>query len=459
MTAQAGQLLAVTGVVALVFTLRRVRVLESRDAAIALSTLMLTALMQTIWVIFSSQAPAGQSTELMLIAVPTLLLTVGLMLLRVNTTQDAELRTTSQMWSAMLDTTQDAVIMLDADLVVTTLNATAVKLFGVPWGNLAGRRLEDLFPGASLSWSALLEERQTHVGPDSVPITPEIMLITPGGEERWLTVSPSPLSGPNGKHGTVLLLHDLTHVKDYERRRAEIEARGEMLAILSHELRTPLTLICGYADLLHKARHTFTPRQGEQVDRIAREGTRVVAFLDNVLQARAIEVQSAKCEEVDLAPFLEGIAGRFRLGAPTHDIRWDLACEPLRVNIDAALVEHAVDNLLANATKYSPAGSRVHLRLERVNGEASVSVTDEGRGIPADDVERIFEPAYRAGNTAGIAGFGWGLYLARQVVEGHGGRICADPTDGGARLRFTLPLMTAPKQESLAERSPANATA
>ncbi len=456
MTAQTGSMLAVTSIVALAFTLRQVRVLQSRDAAVALSTLMLTTLMQIIWVIFGSKAPAGQSTELMLIAVPMLLLTVGLMLLRVNTTQDAELRTTSQLWAATLDTTQDAVILLDADLAVTKMNATAAKLFGEPPEHLTGKRVDDLFPASSLAWSSLVEHWRADVGAKAVPSAPEMTLITPGGEEHWLTASLSSVSGVNGKREAVMLLHDVTHVKEYERRRAEIEARGEMLAILSHELRTPLTLICGYADLLSKARHTFPPRQGKQVDRIARESTRVVAFLDNVLQARGIEVLPFKCEDVDLGTFLAAVVERFRLGAPTHDVRCDLACEPLQVSMDVALMEHAVDNLLANATKYSPAGSQVCLRLEQVDGTASVSITDEGRGIPASDLERIFEPAYRAGNTAGIAGFGWGLYLVRQVIEGHGGRISAEPTDVGARFRLTLPLATAPTQESFEERPTAS---
>ncbi len=440
MTAQAGSTLAITGMFALALTLRRVRVFESRDAAVALSTLMLTALMQSIWVIFGSQAPETQSTELMLIAIPALLLTAGLMLLRVNIQQDAELRTSSQLWTAMLDTTPDAVILLDGDMGVTKMNTAAANLLGETPEHLVGKRVNDLFPGSPVALSTLLDEWRADETGGVVPSTPEMMLKTPHGEERWLTASLSPVCGVNGKSRAVMLLRDVTHVKDYERRRAEIEARGEILAILSHELRTPLTLICGYSDLLRKARHTFSPQQGEQVDRIARESTRVVKFLDNVLQARGIEVVPARCENVELASYLEGVVERFRLGAPSHDLQFESGGEQLQVNVDVALVEHAVDNLLVNATKYSPVGSQVTLRLQRINGEASVTVTDEGRGIPTPDLERIFEPAYRSDNTTGIAGFGWGLYLARQVIQGHGGEIWAEPSEAGARFRFTLPL-------------------
>ena len=115
----------------------------------------------------------------------------------------------------------------------------------------------------------------------------------------------------------------------------------------------------------------------------------------------------------------------------------------IHVEIDTGLIEHAIHNLLSNAVKYSPPGSAVRLRVELEYGYAWVSVSDEGRGIPEAELERVFERCYRAANSGEVSGLGLGLYLARRAVEEHGGSIWAQRVPKGSTFTFTLPVVSA----------------
>jgi len=118
--------------------------------------------------------------------------------------------------------------------------------------------------------------------------------------------------------------------------------------------------------------------------------------------------------------------------------------DPIVVDGDAERLEQVLHNLLSNALKYSPQGGTVRVVVTQTATEASVAVTDEGIGIPADAQARLFAPFYRAANVSGQAsGFGLGLHIVREIVERHGGRIAVDSTEGvGSTFRVVLPLHT-----------------
>jgi two-component system sensor histidine kinase VicK len=112
---------------------------------------------------------------------------------------------------------------------------------------------------------------------------------------------------------------------------------------------------------------------------------------------------------------------------------------------DRDRLDQVLDNLLSNATKYSPAGGEIVLQIESSDGRAMVSVRDAGIGVAESELPRLFDDFYRAASATGdTPGLGLGLFIVKSLVEGHGGRVWAESTPGrGTTVRFTLPLPTA----------------
>jgi signal transduction histidine kinase len=156
----------------------------------------------------------------------------------------------------------------------------------------------------------------------------------------------------------------------------------------------------------------------------------------SVLEAGNVELQS---ELVDLRPFVQDVAVSITSAYPEHAIHV-AGDDRVRVRCDPPRLRQVLGNLLENAVKNSPAESPVDVTVVRADDAARVTVRDHGSGIAPADRERIFEKYTRAG--VGLTrGTGLGLFLARQIVQAHGGRIWVDDTDGaGTTIVFTLPL-------------------
>ena len=141
-----------------------------------------------------------------------------------------------------------------------------------------------------------------------------------------------------------------------------------------------------------------------------------------------------------MAALVDGVVRMARLNAPDHEIVL-AAPEPVLAVVDAPRLEQVIVNLIDNAAKFSPDGTRIDVSVTTPEPDAvQIVVADQGRGIPAEHLPHIFERAYQGGESQRAAGLGLGLYISRQVVELHGGQIeAASPPEGGARLTITLP--------------------
>jgi signal transduction histidine kinase len=139
------------------------------------------------------------------------------------------------------------------------------------------------------------------------------------------------------------------------------------------------------------------------------------------------------------------VAELFRPGAPTHELTVEVPEGPVVVTCDPMRLEQVLGNLVSNAIKYSPEGGPVRMSVRRHEGEAQVRVEDSGMGIPAEEQARLFEPFRRGGldRRSTIPGVGLGLYIARRIVEAHGGRITLR-SEPGLGSEFTVALPAAP---------------
>jgi len=235
---------------------------------------------------------------------------------------------------------------------------------------------------------------------------------------------------------------------------ASLRARDETLATISHDLRTPLTSIRGLAQLLQRrltrGAVMTTEELTERLGRIEEQTALMARMIDDLLDVarieagRPLELRREPCDLVGLVQ--KSVADVQRT---TDDHRLHVVADgPIVGLVDAARLERVVLNLLTNAVKYSPSGGNIELavRLEEDPGDwAVLEVRDQGIGIPAEDLPRIFERFYRASNVGDqLRGTGLGLAGARQIVEQHGGEIGVTSEPGvGTTLTVRLPLQWA----------------
>jgi len=223
--------------------------------------------------------------------------------------------------------------------------------------------------------------------------------------------------------------------------------RNSLLAALSHDLRTPLTVLVGLAESLALTKPPLSPAQLETADAIQDEARRMSTLVSNLLDMARIESGEVKLnlqwqplEEV-VGSALNATQALLKQHRVEVHIPWDL---PL-VRFDAMLIERVLVNLLENASKYTPPGSKVTLSAEVVADQLSVSVSDDGPGLTSGREEAVFQKFTRGERESATPGVGLGLSICRAIVESHQGKIvAANGPRGGARFTFTLPLGNPP---------------
>ena len=230
--------------------------------------------------------------------------------------------------------------------------------------------------------------------------------------------------------------------------------RNSLLAALSHDLRTPLTVLVGLAESLTLTKPPLSPAQLESAGAIQDEARRMSTLVSNLLDMARIESGEVKLnlqwqplEEV-VGSALNATQGMLKQHVVEVHVPRDL---PL-VRIDALLIERVLVNLLENASKYTPPGSRIILAAEVIADQLSVSVADNGPGLPAGREEAVFQKFTRGERESATPGVGLGLTICRAIVESHQGKIVATHRPGGgARFTFTLPLGHPPAAAEEAE--------
>jgi two-component system, OmpR family, sensor histidine kinase KdpD len=223
--------------------------------------------------------------------------------------------------------------------------------------------------------------------------------------------------------------------------------RNSLLAALSHDLRTPLTVLVGLADSLALTTPKLSAAQLETAAGIQDEARRMSTLVSNLLDMARIEsgevtlnLQWQPLEEV-VGASLSAVRGILQGHTLVIDVPPDL---PL-VRFDAVLIERVFVNLLENAAKYTPAGSRITLAAAVAGDRMNVSVSDNGPGLPAGKEEAVFQKFTRGERESATPGVGLGLAICRAIVEAHKGKIAATATrGGGATFTFTLPLGNPP---------------
>jgi len=232
----------------------------------------------------------------------------------------------------------------------------------------------------------------------------------------------------------------------------DLKSRDDFLAMAAHELRTPLTVIRGYVEMLLEERAVggLEVKRRHELEIVARHAHTLEHLIDELALIGRGEAGRLvdRTAPADLSAIAHACAESARPAAEERGVALAVVAEPLPAcPLERARIAQVVDNLIANALKYTPPGGRVEVRTAAGAGEVLLSVADSGIGIPAHEQARVFERFYRAPSAVGrgIPGSGLGLSISTMIVEAHGGRITLESAEGrGSTFTVALPTALAP---------------
>ena len=325
-------------------------------------------------------------------------------------------------------------------------NGALAGLTEIPLPVLTGRSYADFVHPEERDVSVGLFAKALAAG-SSLPT--ERRFVRPDGEPLWGLISLSRL--PDG--AAIVHIQDITDRKRYEaalsdqnRRLAEADReKDELISVVSHDLRTPLTSIVGYLELaleddgedgpLGKARREFLLVAQRNSQRLSR----LVEDLLFVTRARAGRA-GLELEAVDTGALVRDVAAAALPAARSAGVALTAHGDGTEIVADGHRLAEAVENLVSNAIKFTPAGGRVDVEVTADDEAAVVVVRDTGPGISAEDRERVFDRFFRAEGTEGVPGAGLGLAIVKAIAEAHGGTVSLESAPGeGAAFALRLP--------------------
>ena len=343
-----------------------------------------------------------------------------------QTTVDAQAQQ-QVLFNSMLE----GLLLLDRNRKIYLANRAFKNLFGLKI-ELRGKTVME-----ALRFHEL-DELVKRVEADQQVFNYELKL--PELNERWLQVNAAVISNSAGeREGTILVFHDLTRLKQLE------NTREEFVANVSHELRTPLSLIKGYVEtLLDGARND--PAIAERFLKIIERNTqRLDLLIQDLLTISALESERIKLnlQPMELRSLVEKIFTDLKPPAENKNVELINQLTELTAAADVNRLEQVLANLVDNAIKYGRAEGSVKVGGKKLDdGRLEIFVQDDGPGIPAESLDRVFERFYRVdkARSRDQGGTGLGLSIVKHIVQAHGGEVWVKSELGkGATFFFTLP--------------------
>ena len=334
------------------------------------------------------------------------------------------------------------------------VNQAWVGLTGIPAARAIGQNMGRLYPPGL----AAPHEAQEQMAIASMqPLSYEEQILDSDGLPRDVILRITPYADADGQvAGVIACLMDVTEFREVAQRTTEAKeaaersnaAKSEFLANISHELRTPLQSILGFSELGHM-RGAAQPRLQGMFDSIHSAGQRMLVLVNNLLDLSRLESPVGEIQRIaqDIAPALRAVGDELQGLAQARALRLLLpgaGAPALWAQADAFRLQQVLRNVLANAIRFAPDGSDIRVDWQAGPGaEHHISVRDHGPGIPAAELDSIFEAFVQSSRTKdGSGGTGLGLAICRKILDGHHGRISArNHPDGGAVFDIVLPAL------------------
>jgi PAS domain S-box-containing protein len=344
---------------------------------------------------------------------------------------------------SILGSMTDGLWVYDANGEVVDVNQAALNMFGlasraeaIEHGSFARLNLRDS-EGRPIAYADMPYARALagQTVPDYLAMGKH--LIT--GRDLDLSIAAAPIES-RGIVGAVLVIRDITALQELDRK------KDEFLSVASHELRTPLTTIKGYTQLLAQTVDDLQPEErATYINAVLGEIERMMGLISELLDVSRIETNRLQIhpQSIRWSDFIRARVSAFQVQHPTRSIRMAVDAGGAIVVADPDRMRQVIDNLLSNALKYSAEGTDIDLEVQVVGSDMLTSVSDHGIGIPRDEIPQLFERFHRARNVSSryYGGLGLGLYIARAIIEAHGGSISVQSIEGqGSTFTMRLPV-------------------
>lgn len=395
---------------------------------------------------------------------------------------EQQMRQREQYLASITTASADAIISIDNSGRIQSWNQGAKRMLGWTAEEIVGQSVDRLAP-PDLSAEGETQRIMAAVAEHGFVNQLETERVTRDGQRLVVEVTSNRLTDSVGRMiGSATIIRDMTARKraeeqilrlnreleervalrtrelqdalqqlrdradELERANQELRAldhlKSEFVSMVSHELRAPLTNINGSVELL-MSEGGFEPSQRTMLQIIRDQTQRLTRLVQGILNVSRIEAGRLQLrqENLDVGELIRRVAQNITAATP-RPLRVDLPDERLVAWADADRVEEVLTNLIDNAFKYSAPETEVRIAGHTVSEGIVIAVSDSGVGIPADQLDRIFEKFHRVeqGDNRETYGHGLGLYIARGLIEALGGRIWAESTPGqGATFYFTLP--------------------
>jgi PAS domain S-box-containing protein len=346
-----------------------------------------------------------------------------------------------QRMDALLDSAADGILIISPAHMITRSNPAFARMLEEPIESITGKSHDEVIHLSCHEGMLTLEQAEA----GGWPLTPNATLYVEGDLERASGISLpvgityAPLVSTEGN-----LLNIIATVRDITRFREAEELKSTFISVISHELKTPVALIKGYVGTLRREDANWDRVIiKDSLEVIEEEADRLTGLIENLLDASRLQAGglSINSSDVALDMIAERIAKRFQNQSSIHTIEVDFTQDFPIVTGDETRLEQVLSNLVSNAIKYSPQGGEIRISGQVRPTQIIVCVSDSGPGVAPEDIPHLFDRFYRSSTAKKTTkGAGLGLYLARAVIEAHGGRIWVDPRPGnGARFCFSIP--------------------
>jgi PAS domain S-box-containing protein len=350
--------------------------------------------------------------------------------------------------AAIIDSSDDAIVSKTLDGIITSWNKGAENIFGFTAAEVINKHISVIIPESRLDEETHIinkirsGERISHF---------ETVRKRKDGSDINISLTVSPVTRRGKIIGASKIARDITERVEVERQKEMVTTKlrelnsykDEFMAMASHELKTPVTVARANLEVLGMLITETNPtallkKAIWQLDKLSR----LIGDLLNVSKVQSGKMEMNKATYNYVNSVDEAIKN-LQLTNQSREIHFNAAVNEVMVTADAERIEQVIINLVLNAIKYSPGNQVIEVAISRKHEEVITSVRDHGIGIPAADKEKVFERFFRgSGVAATFSGLGIGLYVAREIIQRHGGKIWIESTIGkGSTFYFSLPVV------------------
>lgn len=346
----------------------------------------------------------------------------------------------ARLFNNILESITNGIITVDKEKRVTLFNRNAMAMFDLQY-EAVGKLVTDGMPEDIMK---CIDEMFTETMENGFAMERVVTHKLATGMEVPIAVSTSLLRDETmGIEGLVYIFRDMTASKELDRLRRIDKMKDEFVSNVSHELKTPLTSIKAYTEALLDM--VEDPQQKEFLNVVMEESDRLLFLINDLLSVARIQSGRMKLRlaKIDPRTIITEVLHLSKCKSDKHQIVTELAEGLPECYMDKDMMKEVAVNLLSNAIKYSPKGGTIWIRLTEFEGNLKYEFEDQGLGIPADALPKLFEAFYRVDSslTYEIPGTGLGLSIVKAIVDTHGGKVSVESEVGkGSKFTVLIPI-------------------